>query len=523
MAEDSPNDEFHTPRSHWSENSGTPRSITGNNGKKNENAQPVTLNFGKNVIPTPNEPLPEMRLNEPIPYDELPMKLVANPKFIDFFYSYIVVTAKHIYSHYMESQAKLPKNIGKMIKFHYEDITIIGGAVVTLLDHSLKNYKQRHQLQSIETIFQKGTSDIDMTWSMPTNPTVAEQYPQQLSFMGKNMVNTLQKGLNTDQFVNEMKQTILSMYRKECNFQVVVEGRDHSAKYGSFSIVITFVVDDHPIKIGDLTLHDSYNSQKYNDYHQLNPTPKDLPMIMDPIYCINPLASQFYRTEQNTITLDPITPHSVPIRIPTIDRFVKQQLFAAGNLLLDPSYQPTLKAKGYNHIRRVAYLLYLLHSFQQSNAANIRKIGILIDASQAKLYLFNLFLQKMNMILSSTRNEANKTMIYNNTINAFSIIPDFYSTLSMKLEREQIAQQANRLAQQAQQMYRVQSQMPMAQSQMPVAQSQMPMAPYPYSRQQAKQSVVSKTHVPLPKSPMKKGGSKTRRNKARRTIKSSRR
>jgi hypothetical protein len=452
-----------------------------------------------------------MEMSATISYDDLPMKLVANPRFIDFFYSYVIISAKLIYSHYMENPTKIPKELGKMLKFHYEDITIIGGAVVTLLDHSLTHYKQRHQLQSIDTIFQKGTSDIDMTWSMPTDPTVPAQYPEHLTFMGTTMVNTLQKVFNSKPFIDELKQTIQHIYKKNCDFRVEVEGRDYSVKYGSFSIVITFLVDDHPIKIGDLTLHDSYNSQRYNDYHQLNPSPKTMPMIMDPIYCINPVASQFYKTEQNTITLDPITPNSVPIRIPTLDRFVRQQLFAAGNLLLDPSYQPALKAKGYNHIRRVAYLLYMLHSFQKSNAnniRNIRKIGILIDASFAKLYLFNIFIQKMNMIIGSTRNESSKKTIYKNSINAFSIIPDFYSILAVKLEREQIAQQADRLAQQAQQAQ--QMQMPM---------TQMPMTQQPYRRQ----APIQSAHIPLPRAPTKKGGATTRRNKASRTIKSSRR
>ena len=537
MAENAPNDEFHTPRSHWSENSGTPRSVTGNsvsgnNGKKNANVQPVTLNFGKNTIPKPNEPLSQMKLTTSIPYDELPMKLVANARFIDYFYSCIVVTAKFIYNHYMHPEIKIPKELGEMIRFHYQDITMIGGAVITLLDHTLMNYKQRHHLQPIESVFQKGTSDIDMTWSMPTNPMLAGKYPQQLIFMGKKMVEMLQKGLNAGNFINEIKQIIQNMYSTDCDFRVEVEGRDHAVKYGSFSIVITFVVDDHPIKIGDLTLHDSYNSQRYNDFHQINPSPKTMPVIMDPIYCISSAASEYYSITQNTITLNPMTPTSVPIRIPTIDRFVYQQLFAAGNLLLDPSYQPTLKAKGYNHIRRVAYLLYLLHSFQKSNANNnhnIRKIGNLKDVSITKFHLFNSVVQKINMIIHLTRNASSKEAVEQKCIDAFSIVPNFYSELVTKLEREQIAQQADQLAQkarqaqQARQMYMAQSQMPMAQSQMPMAQSQRPMTSYPYNRRQIIQTSVSKSHTPLPKTPTKKGGSKTRRNKARRTIKSSRR
>lgn len=481
MAENAPNDEFHTPRSHWSENLGTPRSEQGN-------VIPTTLNFGKDVIPKPNHPLPSMNSNAI--YDEIPVKLVSDPRFIDYFYSYVVTSAKFLYHHYLSKPKELPAEIGKMLKFHYDDITIIGGAVLTLLDYKLKGYKERHQLLPIESIFQKGTSDIDMTWSIPVNPNIPSLQPEHLSFTGTKMVELLNKSMNQSAFIKEVKPLINEILKKNCTLRVDVQGRDHSDRYGSFSIVFTFIVDDHPIKIGDLTLHDAFNSQRFNDYHQIIPDPKSIPVIFDPIYCINPVASNIYGVEVNTILLDPFTSVSVPIRIPTLSRYVNQQLFAAGNLILDPAYKPTLKEKGYNHIRRVAYLLYLLHSYQSTanNKNNVRKIGILANPYAAKLLLFNMVYQKMNIIINLQQSKNNKDKVIEQFNRAFLIIPDLYSTLYQQLQRlieqERIAQQAEQLRQQV-------------------------------LFQQQRMSSSQKPSI-------RRGGS-TRRNKVRRTIKSVRR
>lgn len=494
---------FYTAESPRQANNANLEEIVTPRGNKKNNVKPIKLNFSKEVVTTnATQPaLPPMEIPSDL-YKELPMKLVANPIFIDFMYSNVVISAKHIYDYYLKHSAELPREIGKMIRFHYEDITIVGGAVVTLLDHMLKGYKERHQLSALNTVFQKGTSDIDMTWSMPAIPTTPSQYPEHLMFVGNKMVEILQLAFNHPHFMNEVKKIIQSILKKNCRFSAKVSSHDQSVKYGSFSITFTFIVDDQPIKIGDLTLHDAFNSQKYNDFHQVISQPKTRPMIEDPIYCINPIASQMYGTEINTIVLDPFTPNSVPIRIPTLSRFVRQQLFAAGNLLLDEAYKPELKEKGFNLFRRVVYILYLLHAYHKNtNTTNLRKIGILAHPYSSKLLLFNMVLQKMQLILSLQRNDTAKTAFIEQLKNIFTISPNLYQTLIEQLnemiEKEKVAQQANMLRQQ------------MLGYQAPQYRYQQPIRSVPTSGHTSFPSVLP------PKGPPRKKGGQTRRQTRR--------
>ena len=286
-------------------------------------------------IPTPSVSTPSVSTpSVSTPYVPSPLAvLLSDPTFLALFYHHVTAAAHNALD-----------QTGLWTYFQVEGITLVGGAVMTIYDCFTECLPPHI----------KQTSDIDLTWYLHTNPGAPNSQPHAVERLGESLVQQLQEQLShpivlehieylfgdlviphlpTPVPSTALSSAVATASSSRCGFQIT--GKNLVVAYGSYRITIFFRGN----LLADLTLHDGFGSQSFDSDHQPIPYSRQVPMVQDPMYS----------TEQRVI---PVVDGIWPIRVPSLEVYVRQQLFAAGNLLLAG------KEKGYRMMERVMYLIH---------------------------------------------------------------------------------------------------------------------------------------------------------------------
>jgi hypothetical protein len=388
------NNSFYTPRSTINQNNRNGRALNAANNAAVQNAS-VKVMVPVNTVLEEYGP-------KPLSVQQLPEVLISQPTFISMIYTFVLKCAQ--------------ESIKKNMPYRWADITVIGGAALVLYNSYMEGYKLRHEIGDVRNYLDRGTMDIDMTWNMNIHPFVIQSYPKIVKELGMAFVNSINiklgntkrngqyiqrgnsEGLKT---IKEYLINVAPSLRESIeNMSVVIEFKDMVDRYGSFSIGISFKIDQDTFKIGDLTIHDGFNSQTYNEEHEHLPF-RSTPLIFDPTYCTAGL--QFYPSHavpmghemipNNTFL---ISVENVPIRVPMTTRYAQQQLFSAGNQLLSIP----VKEKGYISLQRVVYLIYLISTHNPTVPQNVKNISNLLQGPIGVIQpnIFELYLKKLATI-----------------------------------------------------------------------------------------------------------------------------
>ena len=188
------------------------------------------------------------------------------------------------------------------LAYHAEDITVVGGAVLTLLDDVLQDVRGRHtrEIRSLYNELERQTPDIDLVWW----PTIKETEDAMVVTSSSPCILA---------FVDRMRAAM------EHEFPHADIHVRHASAIGVHSIV----VEEFHQKVIDLSIHDSGTSQRYTiNAGFIDGTPF---MTTDPMY------------SSHTIPL-----YGGRVRIPVLHRFILQQIFA---------YDSFRRMMGKNHAR----------------------------------------------------------------------------------------------------------------------------------------------------------------------------
>jgi hypothetical protein len=246
---------------------------------------------------------------------------LADPTFLAFFYHHVAAAGHHA----------LDKT-GLWSHFQMEDITMVGGAVMAVYD----------TFSSCLPATIKQTHDMDFTWYLRADPLYPCSHPNAVGRLGEEMVQQLQTQLTHPLVLGHIQRTLGPFPLPPANAPATwvapapleIKGKNMVATYGSYAIAIRI----YGQTLADLTLHDGFCSQTYDDQHAPIPYPRATPMYQDPMY----------PADQRVV---PVVEGIWPVRVPSPEVYVRQQLFAAGNLLIAG------KEKGYRLMERVVYLL----------------------------------------------------------------------------------------------------------------------------------------------------------------------
>ena len=274
-------------------------------------------------------------------------------------------------------------------QFNPLDITLIGGAVLTIYDHVLEEYRARKvgRLHRLRQYIQDATRDMDIVWHMTNAPNHVQVIPALTRAIGVQLADCLQSDLVKIQNLieKEIKQPAT----------VRIQRGDLVEAYGTYAIRVEVKLDGFPsFTICDCSIHDGYSSQKFNDHHRQFPRDAQgriipRPVGTDPTYC-----------DQYNTSLFQIG--QAYIRVPQLGRYTDQQLFAFGNLALH--YDMAKRQTSMKNLKRILYLIRVLGVTNTQNWQNSRDLGklILSDELNVQLFLNYLFLNtnaKINMIL----------------------------------------------------------------------------------------------------------------------------
>jgi hypothetical protein len=192
--------------------------------------------------------------------------------------------------------------------------------------------------------------------------------------------------------------------------------------YGSYHIIITLKIGNFRFTVCELNIHDGYHSQKYNWNHEYQPN-KTIGLHLDPMYC----TAGFPPMIEPTTTAIPIqtkTMRLALVRVPNLRRFMEQQLFAFGNLLLD--VPP--KEKGYIALQRVVYLIRLTMEGLLHSAEDMKDMRVLL-CEPAMLYTVisdtHLLIIKRITLLNKLMMDAYKTTFQEKYRHSLSFISTY--------------------------------------------------------------------------------------------------
>lgn len=203
----------------------------------------------------------------------------------------------------------------KAIRLEYnpEDITLIGGSTLVLLDE-----KYGEQIQSSTNMdrlldyTKVQTEDIDLVWwprLASENYYVLSRSPA-IERMCEDFKNAITKELNTkrDSIVNGLKM----YYKKGISIFKISVVLVNSMEFGVNQITISFTLNDTPYKVCEISVHDNGSGQVFNELH---------PMKEDPAYMT---------VEKGNI--EEIKVGSTTLKIPEKRALVEQQALAFRNL-----------------------------------------------------------------------------------------------------------------------------------------------------------------------------------------------
>jgi hypothetical protein len=305
----------------------TPRTSFSQSPKPEWNAKPQMSNTNKVILTGELARLESNRARE----------LVLDPEFVTFIYNHVKTVALWAG----------PNNFSAL-GYNVEMITIVGGTVLTLYDQILGKIKNAYEINHLKRYVERDTLDIDAVWCLPEYVPFIAFNDGVLPFV--------------DAFItlfNGKKPAVLPHQITNMRCEKDIKG----LKFGTIHLKVFCTIDAVEYEIFDLAIHDSRSSQRFNeDYTQITETQRT---TQDPIYS----------SLQNTILL----PFGASgIRVPRMDVFIRQQLFAFGNVILHMQGDIYIKGglrprsdKGYIHLRRVLYILHILSRIHPNNAASM--------------------------------------------------------------------------------------------------------------------------------------------------------
>jgi len=308
----------------------------------------------------------------------VPNTLATTASFVGFLYNELISAAKDC------QLVRIQPSF-----FRVDDITVVGGSVVTVYEEWLRNYKNRHPLPE-DMVLERKTNDIDVTWCMAVNPEVPYRNPDVVYAMGQEYVVKLILKLKSRSslLINEIRNIPALQQLDLSVFSVEVDTKaDHKRynvkqlveMYGSYHIIITLKIGSFHFTVCEINIHDGYHSQKYNWNHEYQAN-KTIGLHSDPMYCTAGFPPMIASTT-TTIPIQTKTMRLALVRVPNLRRFMEQQLFAFGNLLLD--VPP--KEKGYIALQRVVYLIRLTMEGLLHSAEDMKDMRVLLS-EPAMLY-----------------------------------------------------------------------------------------------------------------------------------------
>uniref|UniRef100_A0A6C0KUZ2 Uncharacterized protein n=1 Tax=viral metagenome TaxID=1070528 RepID=A0A6C0KUZ2_9ZZZZ len=315
----------------------------------------------------------------PIALDHPATRLMENPLFIAKIFKNITMCGIDVCT------------IIPNMQFDPLNMTLIGGAVLTIYDYILREYRARKvgRLHQLRQYIQDATRDMDIVWYMTNAPNAIQVIPGLTREIGKQLTECLQK-INREGVIQKLIQDELQQ-----PVMVRIMNADLVDRFGTFSIRIEVQINGFPpFTICDCSIHDGYSSQQYDNNHvefQRNHQHRIIPRPVgtDPTYCdhFNTLLFQI---------------DSSYIRVPQLGRYTDQQLFAFGNLALhnDVLRQPS----SMKNLKRILYLIRVISVINTQNWQNTMDIGQLIHSDELNIQLFLNYLylnvnRKINMIL----------------------------------------------------------------------------------------------------------------------------
>jgi hypothetical protein len=273
--------------------------------------------------------------------------------------------------------AKCNDNQSTTVIYDPNQLILYGSAAYKMFIYTImKIYKKYNiRLPNINSII---INDIDLIlW-----PTV--KGPDNNVFISKEsnkLVDYYKKiRLNIENMFNKNKDVFISLFNTnniivtENNFKILVINSD-SLEIGSNIITISFIINNKPYKIVELTIHDGASSQSVGIKKGVNgrilPIVPLKPMEYDPTYQKN-IVRVFHDENQQLF-----------INIPTFEDYIKQQILAYNNLEKMGKLDKINKIK-----KRLEYLQNLITNLLNQIEKNLfeknQRTGILFLKSQVK-------------------------------------------------------------------------------------------------------------------------------------------
>ena len=229
--------------------------------------------------------------------------LASNPSFIRSMFVIVRASAKASPLTFEEESA-----------YNFEDITVVGGAAYNVFRIKSKKMPEMK------------TRDIDMVWWTPkkVNNDV-------INSVVKKFRATLLHANRVKQVQDNLKHIIKSLQKEPIHIEIHVSEPVTHLKGGfivNSTLRLSIIIDGIHIKnICEIVIHNGVSSQ---GYHLQNSQHNIMAATVDPIYC--------NRNEDYTMLIS-------TIRVPTVDRYIEQQLFAYTRLRSeDPTAESIAKS-----------------------------------------------------------------------------------------------------------------------------------------------------------------------------------
>jgi hypothetical protein len=329
------------------------------------------------------------------------------------------------------------------IEYDANDIMIVGGSALNIYDYLLKEFKGKRGIAAMEEYIKKKTSDIDIVWwprppiRVDNNTIVTDEIIVSTSDAIINLVKVFKEELENEFKKEDIKTKIKTQIEpyvyntinlNDSNLEIVVN-YFQTIPAGVHNININFHINNHIVKISDISIHDNGSSQLFdNNGNIIN----DLrSMYVDPVYC--------YPIQGYDNTISKFKINNIKVGLPNIYSFIKQQLLAFDNLMR------TEQIKSIINYKRVEYIKLLLQKWKPDNIGEKNILGtdipkLLFDISNIQNKSITLSRDKIiNICISKdiSRNDSIVTELCKNAINPYIVnniqeMQQIYNRLEME-------------------------------------------------------------------------------------------
>jgi hypothetical protein len=294
-----------------------------------------------------------------------------------------------------KSKCKNITSRSSSIIYNSDNITLSGGAVLNIYNSLLSSgFKERRGIKELKDYITRDTLDIDMKWWPQQTGHISNSRKRNYVITSKSLaieklVDKFEDALNGVFNNISTKGILVDLINKYSGLSIVKLNTIISKKevhyFGAHSINITFDIEDttgntYSLKIGDISIYDTASSQDYTMegkyINELNH------MTADPNY-VSPLSGY-------SNTIKKINIGDIIIGVPSIDRYILQQMFAFNNQIRE------FNQKALINYRRVLFIKEILEKYiSPKNNANFKNI---INASVGKTqeYLLAYILYTLN-------------------------------------------------------------------------------------------------------------------------------